>query len=60
MKAVYAVVFVLFSLGAPVQSWADSTAYCADDFFGGITKQSAPPAQTVAAEPVIEKVVDSG
>ena len=56
MKAVFAVVFVLSSLGAPAQALDASTAYCADDFFGGITEQRATPAQIVAAEPAIKKV----
>jgi len=59
VKAFYAVVLVLASLGAPAQALADSTAYCADDFFGGITEQRATPPQTVAAEPASEKVVEA-
>jgi hypothetical protein len=50
VKALYAVVFVLSSLGTPAQALYASTAYCVDDFFGGI------PAQIVATEPTIEKL----
>jgi hypothetical protein len=59
VKAVFAVVFVLSSLGAPARALDASTAYCADDFFGGITEQRATPAQIVAAEPPSEKVVEA-
>jgi hypothetical protein len=59
VKAVFAVVFVLSSLGAPAQALDASTEYCADDFFGGITEQRATPAQIVAAEPASEKVVEA-
>jgi len=50
VKALYAVVFVLSSLATPAQALYASTAYCVDDFFGGI------PAQIVATEPTIEKL----
>jgi hypothetical protein len=47
-------VFVLSSLGAPAQALDASTAYCVDDFFGGIIEQSTIPPQIVA--PTIEKL----
>jgi hypothetical protein len=50
VKALYAVVFALSSLGTPAQALDASTAYCVDDFFGGI------PVQIVATEPTIEKL----
>ena len=56
VKALYAVVFVLSSLGTPAQALYASTAYCVDDFFGGIIEQSTIPAQIVATEPTIEKL----
>src|SRR5712672_421449 len=56
VKALSAVVLVLSSLGAPAQALDASTAYCVDDFFGGIIEQSTIPAQIVATEPTIEKL----
>ena len=56
MKALCAVVFVLSSLGAPAQALDASTAYCVDDFFGGIIERRTIPAQIVATEPTIEKL----
>ena len=56
VKALCAVVLVLSSLGAPAQALDASTAYCVDDFFGGIIEQSTIPAQIVATEPTIEKL----
>ena len=44
MKALCAVVFVLSSLGAPAQALDASTAYCVDDFFGGIIERRTIPA----------------
>ena len=56
MKALCAVVFVLSSLGATAQALDASTAYCVDDFFGGIIEQSTIPAQIIPTEPAIEKL----
>ena len=44
VKALCAVVFVLSSLGAPAQALDASTAYCVDDFFGGIIERRTIPA----------------
>ena len=56
VKALYAVVFVLSSLGTPAQALDASTAYCVDDFFWWTTEQSMIPAQIAA--PTIEASVD--
>src|SRR3982074_1825606 len=56
MKALCAVVFVLSSFGAPAQALDASTAYCVDDFFGGIIEQSTMPPQIIATEPTVEKL----
>ena len=58
MKALYALVFVLFSFAAPAQTLETSiAAYHLDDLdcSGETTQQSAVSTQIVATEPTIEK-----
>ena len=57
MKALYTLVFVLFSFAAPAQTLETSiAAYHLDDLdcSGETTQQSAVSAQIIATEPTIE------
>jgi len=58
LKAIYALMCVLFSFAAPAQTLDASmmAAYYLDDCFGEITEQSTMPAQIIATEPAIEKL----
>jgi hypothetical protein len=56
LKALYALVFVLFSFAAPAQTLETSiAAYYLDDLdcFGETTQRSTMPAQIIATEPTI-------